>query len=239
MLEVKYHNCIDSIGVLKITLIAEAPVHVGSGDLSIRENLPLSLNVKDANGTLIVPGSTLKGLTAHYYLAVYGRQEKTSSLFGFHGYMSRVLFKDAKPTTYVKPMYERVGASWRPRTRAPRSIKMYKLNLPRSNDKPVLVLECIPSGTELTTEIIVVNTRENELAEILLALGYTIGGTLLLGYGKPKGLGKVKVIEAEARIAIGAEIIMGVIKQVDLREHLEKLRKDYKSRLKEVFEVEL
>ena len=52
-------------------------------------------------------------------------------------------------------------------------------------------------------------------------------------------MGKVKVIEAEARIAIGAEIIMGVIKQVDLREHLEKLRKDYKSRLKEVFEVEL
>jgi len=237
--ETKSHELIENIGILKLTLKTITSVHVGSGDFSIHENLPLSLNVKNAKGVPIIPGSTLKGVTAHYHLAVYRKQEKTSSLFGFPGYMSRALFEDAVPEAIKELVYEKVGPSWRPRRSLPSSIKIYKPDLPRENDKSILVLECIPSNTILTTKIIVVNTSEKELAEILLALGYPIGGTILLGYGKPKGLGKIRILKATTEMAVGAMIAKGAAEQIDLTSYLEELKDKYKSTLKEVFELEL
>jgi len=239
LLSIESHSHIKTIGILKIALKTITSVHVGSGDFSTYKNLPLSLNAKNSDGELIIPGSTLKGVTSHYHLAVYGKQEKTSGLFGFSGYMSRALFKDAIPEAPFEPVYEKVGPSWRPRIRKLGFIKVYRTDIPRSNSTPVLALECIPSNTILTTEIIVVNTSEEELAEILLALGYSIDGIILLGYGKPKGLGKIKIIQAVAKIATGTNIIRGEMKCIDLKRELEELKAKYKLRLKEVFNVEL
>lgn len=189
--------------ILELQIDTTTPVHVGTGKyethtLSNGLRVPLSKAFKDSQGNLYIPASTLKGVISHYYMAYTKSSAETAKLFGAPGYMSRILIEDAKPVNRVEPKIVLVDASWRPRIYKPNHIKIYlpqrlKYSKPET---PVKALECIPQETSLKTRITIVNPLPNEVETLEKAL---TENTVLIGYGKNKGLGKttIKVRVAE------------------------------------------
>jgi CRISPR/Cas system CSM-associated protein Csm3 (group 7 of RAMP superfamily) len=183
---------------IQVFLRTESPVHVGSGEIGLYENLPLLLNAR-LDGKLAIPGSTLKGVISHYYLALTGDISSTSSLFGFAHkrarYMSRALFSDSLPESPVEPKIIGIGPSWQPVRRKMGKIKLYRNDIEFKEEKKQYYLECIPQGTVLKADIVVFNPVKMETAKLILSMGHTSHDSkiFLLGFGKPRGLGKIRV----------------------------------------------
>jgi hypothetical protein len=193
------HSYLREAHRIRASIRTESPVHVGSGEIELHEDLPMLLNAK-CDGKLLIPGSTLKGVISHYYLAITGDISSTSSLFGFPGYMSRALFSDSSPEGQIEPQILSVGPSWQPKRREYGKIKIYRNDIEYiefKEEKKQYYLECIPEGVILHVDITVLNPIKMETAKIILAMGYNPQEPkiLLLGFGKPKGLGKIRVSE--------------------------------------------
>jgi len=232
------HSTLWRSHIMKFTLevCENSMVHVGSGRFSIHNGRPLSLNVR-ISGHPVIPGSTLKGAVSHYYMAVVGDNAKASKLFGWAGYMSRIFFSDAKADR--DPVCWGVDPSWEPRRRD-RGVKLYRTDIPlRTVDDPVQYVEAFPPGTRFETQAVIINADRNEIPEILLALGVTPAGahSLLLGFGRPKGMGKVIVVLNKLRISEVDQL--GSEKEVtqEAMSLLEGAYGHYKTRFKEVFGV--
>ncbi len=189
------HSSLSRAHKIHVFLRTESPVHVGSGEIQLHKDLPLLLNAR-SEGKLIIPGSTLKGAISHYYLALTGDISSTSNLFGFPGYMSKALFSDSFPEGSVEPQIVGIGPSWQPKAWESGKIKLYRNDIEFREEKEQYYLECIPQGTSLKADIIVLNPLEIETAKLILAMGYNPNGSkvFLLGFGKPRGLGKVRIL---------------------------------------------
>ncbi|MEM4581539.1 MAG: RAMP superfamily CRISPR-associated protein [Candidatus Korarchaeum sp.] len=226
------HSSIREVHRIGISLITESPVHVGSGRAQPHSDGPLMLNTRSREGELIIPGSTLKGVVSHYYLALTADIESTSNLFGFPGYMSRALFSDSLPVECVKPDIVEVVPSWKPKMFKRRHIKIYRSDMGLEMGRGIF-LECIPKGTTLRSEVLIINPIEGETAKLLLAMGYVPGNVkvFLLGFGKPKGLGKVRVKE----VKIHSIDVLGNEREIDISESIEKALNQFGKRFEEVF----
>ena len=233
------HSTVWRSSIIKFTLrVAEGSMlHVGSGMVAVHKGRPLILHSKTVRG-YVIPGSTLKGAVAHYFTALYRDIRKTSSLFGWPGYMSRALFSDT--VTDTRPLPWGVDPSWRPKHGNPSSVKLYDTNIPlRTVRNPVQYVEAFPPGTEFKGEIVLINPVKEETAELLLAMGFTSKGShhFLLGFGRPKGMGKVMVAPSSVKVTLldplgdGREITEEVLSTV------EKLHNKYKDKFEEVFGV--
>ncbi|RLG82668.1 MAG: hypothetical protein DRO40_07055 [Thermoprotei archaeon] len=237
MLNYEGHDKLGECYQIYLELSTITPTHIGSGDLQIDESgLPLSLNARDSKGNLIIPGSSFKGVIAHYHLAIFRQQKLTSSLFGFPGYMSRVLVDDIRPKSYIEPKKIFVDASWTPRKSEPGKIKIYVSKIRYIKSKYALVLECIPEGTDMNAEVTILNANEDELAQILLALGVAPNTTetFLIGFGKPKGLGKMKVKNFSIR-RIYNDLKIKKVNRDTIYSKLEGLFKKYEDNFNEVY----
>ncbi len=189
----------------KLRIPEGSRVHVGSGIATIHGGRVLLLNIKSA-GRYVIPGSTLKGAVAHYFLAISNDIYEASSLFGWatsrSSYMSRILFEDSPADRNPEPWG--VSPSWRPRVRR-RGIKLYRVDskLEKTPD-PVQYVEAFTPGTTFDTRVIITNPdlsiRETE--KVLLSMGILPEETrpFLLGFGKPKGMGKVMVSRESLRV---------------------------------------
>ncbi len=188
------HSSLREAHKIRASIRTESPVHVGSGEIELYEGLPLFLNAR-RDDKLLIPGSTLKGVISHYYLAITGSISSTSILFGFPGYMSRALFSDSFPEGQIEPQILSVGPSWQPRRREFGKIKIYRSDIEFKEETKQYYLECIPKGAILHTDITVLNPLKMETAKLILAMGYNPQEPkiLLLGFGKPKGLGKIRI----------------------------------------------
>ena len=184
------------------------PVHVGTGEIecSFREEYDHCYCVRKhfrKNGYLMIPGSTIKGVLSTYFLALFKDIYQVSILFGAPGYQSRVIVDDFVSESKNRAVYRRSPRQWRPRRGVPGSIKLYK-PLNRYGDlEEILCLECIPEDTRVKGKITVLNSSDEEVAKIVLTLGYTPAshtsqshsvGYLMIGYGKGKGFGKVRLV---------------------------------------------
>lgn len=200
-----YHSILREAHLIEMRL--EVPegsrVHVGSGAASIYRGKLLMLNVRSA-GRCVISGSTLKGAVAHYFLAVSNDIYETSSLFGWatsrSSYMSRVLFEDAPADREPEPWG--VSPSWRPRIKR-RGVKLYRVDaeLEEVSD-PVQYVEAFPPGTTFRTRVVVTNPNRWETEKVLISMGVLSDGVrpFLLGFGRPKGMGKVVVRREDLRV---------------------------------------
>lgn len=216
-----------------------SPVHVGSGLFKVYNNRLLSVNAHSIQGKLIIPGSTMKGVIAHYHLAVIRNTAKTSSLFGYPGYMSRICFEDVKPDrTNISAKIVDVDMSWQPRKKPPKQnmIKLYRPSLKKTKGKTVQYLECIPEDTIMSSRIIIINSSLEEVTEVLLSMGYAYNGIILIGYGKPKGLGKVRVEDVKVECSTSPSFSL-TDKTKEVLSSIEESKKEYKDNIREVFEI--
>lgn len=235
------HRYLSDIFKIKANLTTLTSLHVGSGEFSVYENLPLSKNIRDNEGRLIIPGSTLKGVVATYHLAIFNDPAETSSLFGYSirkrgSYMSRVFFEDAKPVSSTNPKIIAVDPSWPPHRYEENHLKIYKVTIEyKESDTPVKYLECIPEGVKLETEIILVNGDKEEAAQIAVSLGYIPGSerTILIGYGKNKGLGKIRT----EKLSI-TKMTFPILREeeIDIGDTIKALSEQYAERIEEVFD---
>lgn len=237
VIELVDHSTYREIYSIHYMIRTITPVHVGSGVFKIYNNRPLSVNTRDSEGRLVIPGSTMKGVVAHYHLAVIGEVNKTASLFGSPGYMSRIFFEDVKLIRAEKPwVIIDVGASWRPRKKPekPNMIKLYRPDLKRVKEETVQYLECIPKDSMMSSKIVIVNSSINEVAEVLLSMD----GLMLVGYGKPKGLGKIKIEKVEIKL-FSPPSFSPVNRTKEVLQRVGKLKEKYRERVEEVFKVDV
>jgi len=236
-LDYKRHDKLNTCYELYLKLSTVTPVHVGSGNFRInRSGLPVSINIRDNEGNLIIPGSSFKGVMAHYHLAVFGQQRMTSILFGFPSYMSRVLVDDVKPLSHIKPKEISVDESWAPKKKQPGKIKIYINKIQYARVKDVLILECIPENTDMYTKATVLNSNETELAQLLLALGVTPTDSkvFLVGFGKPKGIGKMKIKDFSVK-RISSDLRIEDVNKNIIYSEIKKLFTKYKDRFNRVY----
>jgi len=233
------HSQLSSVIRVTLTLKTLSHLHVGSGQFGIYRGKPYSLHVRGLNGQPIIPGSTLKGVASHYHLALFGDNAKTSSLFGWasgrrQSFMSRVLFGDARPVGSVATQPLPVARSWTPKHWEPGHVKLYSHRLSYAEpkeDEVAIYVEAIPPDTRLEAELVLLNCTPTEAAELLLALGYH--HFVLVGYGKDKGLGKLRIERTDARAVTPPDTTE---KPLDIAGDIEKPVSSYGSRLREVFE---
>jgi CRISPR/Cas system CSM-associated protein Csm3 (group 7 of RAMP superfamily) len=219
---------------IQVFLRTESPVHVGSGEIGLHENLPLLLNAR-LDGKLAIPGSTLKGVISHYYLALTGDISSTSSLFGSPGYMSRALFSDSLPEGLVEPKIIGIGPSWQPARREMGKIKLYRNDIEFKEEKKQYYLECIPQGTVLKADIVVFNPVKMETAKLILSMGHASYDSkiFLLGFGKPRGLGKIRV----SNLRVLSVDSLGKEKEItnEVMDDVDRTFQEVKGRFSEVF----
>ncbi len=233
------HSTVWRSSVIRFTLrVADGSMlHVGSGMVSVHNGRPLILHSRSAKG-YVIPGSTLKGAVAHYFTALYRDIGKTSSLFGWPGYMSRALFSDA--VTDSNPSPWGVDPSWKPRIGERSSIKLYDANIRlREVEEPVQYVEAFSPGTEFRGEVVLINPGKNETAELLLAMGVTPEGShhFLLGFGRPKGMGKVEIVPSSVRVTLLDPLGIGKEVTGEALSAIGNLHSKYRNNFEEVFGV--
>ncbi len=224
--------------IYRVSLVIETllPVHIGSGEVVYsREHgtaCCIRKHIRDNNGRLYIPASSMKGALTTYYHALFKNARELSELFGAPGYQSRVVISDYFPLKEVSPAYEIAPMQYPPRKVRQGLIKLYK---PISEThEPVdknTKLECIPKGVQLRGEIVAYNSSIGEIAKILVALGYPRdqNNYLLVGYGKGKGFGKIKTIEAVvSKISLGIEATETLIPDVELNNAVNRVIKNLK-----------
>lgn len=200
-------NRLKRVHQLDITFEAVTEIHIGSGVKGMKgrgvDGL-IHLAMRDATGTLYIPGSTIKGVVSTNYLALSGSSEETSECFGTTvrrrgrgPAVSKVFFSDAKPQGPVQPCWRGINRPWTPSLSKRSCIKVYTAKAPST--KPYGKVECIPPGILLRTSILGVEMRSHELGGLLMSLGLAPGeqgmklGFLKIGYGKPQGMGLLRV----------------------------------------------
>lgn len=203
---------IKHIHTFNLQFITESPLCIGSGEKGYREKVILK-HLKNAYGEMVVPGSSLKGMISTNFLTLSGSDSLTSNLFGtsqtgrgrFQGpAISRIFFSDAIPNDSIAPQMAKIQESWPPRSRKSRHVKIYTSQAPDTSEYGVA--ECIPKGTALSTRIVGNSLNEIELGGILMSLGLvpnrdTPSGILRMGYGKPQGLGMIRINPQESQIS--------------------------------------
>lgn len=200
-------------GAIECALTLLTPVHIGSG-LFRTANGEVVKEAVRSNDVLVIPGTSLKGAFRSAAEAISDACEATNSrsactedkgycvccrIFGGRGYLGRVGYRDARPVGEVTAMIHRVPSLWAPR----RSLDGRKVYL-HGDGEPATAAngepwEVIPAGTQFAFRVEVESLAKDELCLVLTAMGAFGDLTPILGGGKPRGLGSVRVAVQWAR----------------------------------------
>lgn len=198
---------------IKYLLKTRAPLHVGNGLVYEKdENIGKDV-MRNNDGTPIIPGSTLKGVTRSnfnlilkktcttgQYQCKFGRRYKnickTCDLFGTTTLGSRIRFQDAFLTQNGSSGYDVLKFIKIPHLMEPQVSKKYhqkyyyniEFDPQNTGDFPIWV---VPSGINFKGIILIENCTKFELEVLFLAL--QVRPEILIGGGKNLGLGRCLV----------------------------------------------
>lgn len=208
--------------VLKGTIEAVTPLHIGSGkpEIELGEvDMPI---IKDTNDQPYIPGSSLKGKTRAEAERILRKQNiyvctppdvrnmcgsKKSNpeefclcckIFGTAGAVSvasKTRFRDAYPVNKVETLLERTGTAIDRKTGTVSKSALYSI-------------EAVPAGTVFSFEVVAENMTDEELKVLLAALKSVehsaLGGSSSRGFGKVK-INIDSVVERSAKYYLGEE----------------------------------
>jgi len=208
--------------VLKGTIEAVTPLHIGSGkpEFELGEvDMPI---IKDTKEQPYIPGSSLKGKTRTEAERILRKEnvyvctppdvknmcgsKKTNpeefclccKIFGTAGNVSvasKTRFRDAYPTEKVETLLERAGTAIDRETGTVSRHALYKI-------------EAVPAGTVFNFEVVGENLTDEELRILLAALRSVehsaLGGSSTRGFGKVK-INIDSVVERTAKYYLGKE----------------------------------
>jgi hypothetical protein len=191
------HLTFKSMFTLKYELETLSPVRVG-GRFEFQGNDIVLSTLRHAEGKLIVPGSTIKGVVRTNLLAVSDDTSLLSKLFGStkNGALAGRVFLSYLSSNKGEPEIHKIPRMFNPRPCI--GVKIYKTDLPGLDSTNASYnVECIPPNSKLTGSAVIYNAKEEEVGAILSSLGVGVAnevGVFKLGYGKPFGMGKVKPV---------------------------------------------
>jgi CRISPR/Cas system CSM-associated protein Csm3 (group 7 of RAMP superfamily) len=202
-------NIFKDIYNISFTFETLTPIHIGSGDVKIINSTPLYLHIKDADGHPTIPGSSIKGLISTLYLALCGRISDVSELFGttskiggeISPVISKTFFNDLKVVGNYKIILKSLPRLWSPRRRPEYPAVKYYLDVQYVEPKGInQFIECVDEGAKFQGNIIGYCLKPWEVGGLIMSLGLkvlngkTYVKTLKVGYAKPQGLGKIRLI---------------------------------------------
>lgn len=200
-------------GAIECAVTLLTPVHVGSGLFRMANGDVVKEAVR-SNGVLVIPGTSLKGAFRSAAEAISDACEATNlqsacaedrgycvccRIFGGRGYLGRVGYGETRPVGEVTVAVHRMPALWAPR-RSLDGRKFYR----HSDGEPASAgngepWEVIPAGTRFAFRVDIESLAAAELCLVLTAMGAFGDLTPILGGGKPRGLGSVRVEVQRAR----------------------------------------
>ncbi|MEM4735818.1 MAG: hypothetical protein QXS20_08910 [Candidatus Thorarchaeota archaeon] len=187
---------------------------VGSGEKGYDdEDQKLILRaLRNSSGRIIIPGSSMKGVVSTNYLILTGSCKETSECFGtsaqgwidrkneknssYGPAVSKVLFSDLVPTEENDDRRE-IQRAWPPPPGKNGHVKIYTGIAPPTTAYGDI--ECLPKGVLLSTTIVGTELSSYELGGLLMSLGcfpkddMMVAGIMKVGYGKPQGLGRIRL----------------------------------------------
>ncbi|NJO43574.1 MAG: CRISPR-associated protein [Cyanobacteria bacterium RU_5_0] len=215
-------NCLH--GYLELQLTAQQPIHVSVGITAMGSDVgsdrPLIRPMMQRpDGTIFIPGSSLKGCVRSIYEAITnstvgtqttnapyepckGKQElcPASRVFGALGYQGLIEFTDAISTTPATIGEIPVQHSPKPGT----GRKFYRTTVQRTDPQEIsqVPIQEAPRGAVFHTRLRFKNLLVEELGTLLIALGQeeTHAIALKLGAGKAHGKGMLTVQILQAQI---------------------------------------
>lgn len=172
-------------------IVAETPIHVGSG---VKEtfggtDLPILLT---PDGKPYIPGSSFKGVVRSHAerllrsiatTHIDGEEEPCKicsmigEVFGTQKQASKVIFRDCPAQTSTKDYRFGIGIDRKTKTVA----------------EGPFSFEFAPAGTKFLVEIVAENLSDVELGILCAGLNSLIEGHASIGGGKSRGLGAVKL----------------------------------------------
>jgi CRISPR/Cas system CSM-associated protein Csm3 (group 7 of RAMP superfamily) len=212
-------------GYLDLQLLAHQPIHVAVGvtvlgrDVSIDRPLVRPMMQK-SDGTLFIPGSSLKGCVRSIYEAITASAVGTeiinltskhskkvepmlspaSRVFGALGYQGMIEFTDAICDT--SPIIGDIPIMHSPNARPDR--KFYRTTAQRTDLREMsqVPIQQAPKGSSFTTRLRFKNLLSEEVGTLLIALGQdsNFAMALKIGAGKAHGMGLATVNVVQAQI---------------------------------------
>ena len=198
-----FHRRIGGLdGRLALTLTCVTPVHIGTGLTGLEGGRAIMLTARN-DATPVIPGSALKGAlrTTGEALARSCHDQRCRAcfpclIFGAVGYRGRATFGPAVPVQPTRPL----GFLLPPRTsRGPTwdedRIRLYNHRRAQPDPRGVELVETLPAGTTLTSELSYQSLEPAALGYLLLLLGTATGHGFLhkIGAAKSQGLGSLKI----------------------------------------------
>jgi CRISPR/Cas system CSM-associated protein Csm3 (group 7 of RAMP superfamily) len=215
-------NCLH--GYLELQLTAQQPIHVAVGvtvmGSDVGSDRPLVRPMMQRpDGTLFIPGSSLKGCVRSIYEAITnstvgtpttnapykpceGKQAlcPASRVFGALGYQGLIEFTDAISTDSATLGEMPVQHS----PKAGTERKFYRTNVQRTEPQEIsqVPIQQAPRGATFRTRLRFKNLLPEELGALLIALGQdeTYPIALKLGAGKAHGMGMLTVQIVDAQV---------------------------------------
>jgi CRISPR/Cas system CSM-associated protein Csm3 (group 7 of RAMP superfamily) len=205
--------------IISMSLEVVSPLHIGTGEVSkIIDNMPLFLQTRDITGYPIIPGASMKGAVSTFFLALTGSIEATSELFGtssrsygnkYGPLISKIFFDDFKIFGDYRVVNKPLPALWRPRYRPEYpAVKLYSdVNYSEPKNKSQLV-ECIDTGAKFKGDVVGYALKPWEVGGLLMSFGINVESEKIItkqikmGYAKPYGLGKLKVIGDDISVKV-------------------------------------
>ncbi|ARM74594.1 RAMP superfamily CRISPR-associated protein [Acidianus manzaensis] len=187
---------IQNIYEISLTFQVKQPTCTCTGDIKYDfANKKLTYLGYKKDGKPALMGSSIKGAVRAYALMLLPPYQ-VGDIFGMNGLESRIYFEDAVVTRNVSYKEEKLGRQWLPRIPC-QGIKVYTLRSPSPTTENIY-FETIPKEEELKTRIILINSNEDEVSEIIACLGATSYG-IKIGRGKDRGFGIIKVKDFEVK----------------------------------------
>lgn len=113
------------IGKAVIKLTTKQNVHIGSGDITKKDN-KLYQALQRCKNMVIIPGSSIKGAIRHY-MNIYFSDDSLKNIFGSKEEASKIYFSDAMPLEEFSPEYKEIEERYGPR-RVPAKLSNEKLS---------------------------------------------------------------------------------------------------------------
>ncbi|MGC8869797.1 MAG: RAMP superfamily CRISPR-associated protein [Brevinematia bacterium] len=215
----KPRNSFSNTFLISMQLEIVAPLHIGTGDISkVMNGMPVYAQARSVNGSPIIPGSSVKGAISTIFLALTGSIEATSELFGtsskgdserYGPLISKVFFNDFKIFGDYKIVNKPLPALWRPRYRPKYpAVKFYSdvsYSEPKNKSQQV---ECVDSGAKFQGEVVGYALNSWEVGGLLMSFGINVeNGKIItrpikVGYAKPQGLGKLKIVNESLSVKL-------------------------------------
>lgn len=179
------------------------PLHIGSGEIRIKDGKPIYVMQRQAKKVLI-PGSSLKGAFRTYF-ELFFDDDYASRIFGKAGLISRVFLSDVFVSENMiesqQKIYKQFSQKSCDRKNKDRSqrVKIYKIHHcddeHRKKTGKYIYAEVIKASEQFKSQIVVVGLDETTIANLFTTVGANpkIPFYINIGRGKEQGLGRVKV----------------------------------------------